>query len=101
MTTPHASRTSPAARQRERLKDEIYRHMFRVEEKRPGAEMDLAVTLLQAWMAPCIAPRCSRQWLRKVCPVCLDLLQSARGSLPADHPCAVVSLRPPQHSLSR
>lgn len=85
MTTPHARRTSPAARQRERLKDEIYRHMFRVEEKRPGAELDLAVALLQAWSAPSVASGCSRQWLRKVCPVCLDLLQSARGSLRSAH----------------
>jgi len=78
MSTPHANRSSPAARQRERLKDEIYRHMFRVEEKRPGAEMDLAIALLQAWIAPCSAAGCGRQWLRKICPVCLAMLQSTR-----------------------
>ena len=82
MTASHISRTSPAARQRDHLKDEVYRHMFRVEEKRPGAELDLAIALLQAWMAPCSAAGCGRQWLRKVCPVCLAMLQSSRQALP-------------------
>ena len=33
----------------ERIKDEVYRQMFLLEERRPGAEMGLALALLRAW----------------------------------------------------
>ena len=35
----------------ERIKDEVYRQMFLLEESRPGAEMGLALALLRAWLA--------------------------------------------------
>ena len=34
----------------ERLKDEVYRHMFRLEGNRPGADLDLAVALVRGWL---------------------------------------------------
>ena len=42
----------PGARQirGERIKDEVYRQMFLLEEKRPGSEIGLALVLLQAWL---------------------------------------------------
>jgi hypothetical protein len=35
----------------ERFKDEVYRHMFRLEASRPGADLDLAVALVRALRA--------------------------------------------------
>jgi hypothetical protein len=85
MNRPHTNRAAAASHQRDRLKDEIYRHMFRVEEKRPGAELDLAIALLQAWMAPSSAS--GRQWLRQICPLCLVMLQASRQTSPSA-PCS-------------
>ncbi len=34
----------------ERMKDEVYRQMFLLEESRPGAELGLALALLRAWL---------------------------------------------------
>ena len=42
---------SPRQLRGERLKDEVYRQMFLLEESRPGAEMGLALALLRAWLA--------------------------------------------------
>ncbi len=64
------------------LKDEVYRQMFRLEAGRPGADLELAVALLRAWMALDQTPKTSpdRLWLRQVCPVCIALLESAGGA---------------------
>ncbi len=63
----------------ERLKDEVYRHMFRLESHRPGAECDLAIALLRASIAADAEPagRRERQWLKKICPICLGMIESA------------------------
>jgi hypothetical protein len=52
----------------ERVKDEVYRQMFLLEESRPGAEMGLALALLRAWLAADSIPASDkeRDWLRKV-----------------------------------
>lgn len=62
----------------ERVKDEVYRQMFRLEAHRPGAEMDLSVALLRAWVASGSAPPSSaeRQWLEKICPICLAMIEA-------------------------
>jgi hypothetical protein len=39
----------------------VYRQMFRLEAQRPGAEMDLAIALLRAWMALCSEPQGARE----------------------------------------
>jgi hypothetical protein len=54
--------------------------MFRLEEHRPGAENDLAIALVRATVASEATPARSslRQWLRKICPVCLAMIESAR-----------------------
>lgn len=64
------------------LKDEVYRQMFRVEEGRSGADKELAIALLRAWMILDVGPRSntSRKWLRSICPICMELIQSS-GSL--------------------
>lgn len=61
----------------DRLKDEVYRQMLRLEGKRPAAQMLLAVALLNAWMTLEGQPfDCEpRHWLRNLSPVCLSLIE--------------------------
>lgn len=61
------------------LKDEVYRQMFRLEEGRPGAEMGLAVVLLQAWIATDSKHQSceDRDWLKKISPICLQMIEAA------------------------
>lgn len=65
----------------ERLQDEVYRQMFRLEAGRQSADVLLAVALLRAWMALEREPSQSepRRWLRSVCPVCLKMMGEAPG----------------------
>lgn len=76
---PRPGRTAsprPHRKQGERLKDEVYRHMFRLEMHRAGAEMDLALALLRAWMADAADNgEKQRQWLQKICPICLTMIE--------------------------
>jgi hypothetical protein len=90
----HKNATLPTNAHRnhgERLKDEVYRHMFRLEAKRPGAERDLAVALVRAWMASDSGPKAGveRPWLRKICPICLAMIdaavQAGEGGQPSIH----------------
>jgi hypothetical protein len=86
MTRRRTSRDSANARRShdERLKDEVYRQMFRLEAQRPGAERDLAIALLRAWMVLCREPQGANEkpWLKKISPICLQMIESA---LKADH----------------
>jgi hypothetical protein len=63
----------------ERAMDEVYRQMFLLEESRPGAEMGLAVALLRAWLAAGSKSESGeeRDWLRKISPICLQMIESA------------------------
>jgi hypothetical protein len=72
------------------LKDEVYRQMFRVEEGRPGAAGQLAIALLRAWMSLDSSSRTAshRSWLRKVCPLCIRLLETAADSAPTGDSCS-------------
>ena len=74
----------------DRLKDEVYRHMFRLESHRPGAECDLAVALLRVWIASDAEPDGGkeRQWLKKICPICLTMIESALKSGEHGQQCA-------------
>lgn len=81
--TAQKSVTRPGNSRRNRsepLKDEVYRQMFRLEARRPRAEMDLAIALLRAWIALGPASRSSKewQWLEKICPICLMMIESAQ-----------------------
>ena len=81
MTSLKRSCRPPTARPRrsEQFKDEVYRQMFRLEANRPGAEMDLALALLRAWQDADAKPEDmeERQWLRKICPICLEMIEAA------------------------
>ncbi|HEX9199849.1 MAG TPA: hypothetical protein VF865_09845 [Acidobacteriaceae bacterium] len=85
-----ATRSSNARHNRcDQLKDEVYRHMFRLEANRPGADIDLATALLRGWLASCSEPDVLklREWLKKVCPVCLLMIQAGRQASDPDHLC--------------
>ena len=64
----------------DKLKDEVYRQMYRLEANRPGADLDLAIALLRGWLAPYPQTECAglREWLEKVCPICLLMIEAAR-----------------------
>ena len=81
MTTPKSvtHRVNPRQVRSERIKDEVYRQMFLLEESRPGAEMGLALALLRAWL---IAESKTvndeeREWLKQVSPICLEMIEAA------------------------
>lgn len=63
----------------ERIKDEVYRQMFLLEERRPGAELGLAVALLRAWLAAGSKATNDekRDWLKKISPICLEMIEAA------------------------
>jgi len=67
------------------LKDEVYRQMFRLEEGRPGAKLGVALALLRAWIAA--GSECARgqdaDWLRKVSPLCLQMIDAAEKAAAA------------------
>jgi hypothetical protein len=67
-----------------RIRDEVYRQMFRLEAQRPGAERDLAIALLRAWMTLCSKPQGAKEkpWLTKISPICLQMIESV---LKAEH----------------
>jgi hypothetical protein len=75
-----ANECSGRRNQSDDLKDEVYRQMFRLEAGRPGAASQLAVALLRAWIelegSP--KPASGRVWLRKICPICIGLLEASR-----------------------
>lgn len=70
-----------------RLQDEVYREIFRLEAGYPAADLRLAMALLRAWMTMEHYSSRSRvrQWLRTVCPVCLGMIEAARGSCGGDN----------------
>jgi hypothetical protein len=72
--------------QTERLQDEIYRQMLRLEAGCSCADFNLALALLQAWM---VLERDSsrtrtRKWLRALCPLCLHMIQAQAGACTSD-----------------
>jgi len=83
--TPESKYAMSDRRKSVRLKDEVYRQMFRLEECRPGAEMGLALALIRAWLAADSDPESGEQrdWLKKVSPICLQMIETALKAGPA------------------
>ena len=86
-TTGHRTASRPV--RDERVKDEVYRQMFLLEERRPGAEMSLALTLLRAWLDTDsnLTSEGGRDWLRKVSPICLEMIEAALRAAGSPHHC--------------
>ena len=80
----------PSRNHDEQLKDEVYRQMFRLEAGRSGAELDLTIALLRAWLASdSDSGVCkSRQWLKKICPICLLMIKTRQQASNCDQPCS-------------
>jgi DNA-directed RNA polymerase specialized sigma24 family protein len=77
------------SRRYERLKDEVYRQMYRLEASRPGAELALAIALLRAWTTldtEADMPK-PREWLMKICPVCLPMIEAAQKVREVEKQC--------------
>jgi hypothetical protein len=85
-----ARQGKPRLNHGERVKDEVYRQMFRLEENRPGAEIGLALALLRAWLAADSNPEsCSeRVWLKNISPICLQMIETALQATDTVSPCA-------------
>jgi hypothetical protein len=91
MTPRKAVRSNkPSSNQGEQLKDEVYRQMFRLEESRTGAAMGLALALVRAWLAADSKTESGeeRDWLKKVSPICLQMIETALKAGVATIPCA-------------
>jgi len=81
--------TGPRHLHGERIKDEVYRQMFRLEEHRPGAEMGLALALLHAWQQGDSKPEGvkDRGWLKKISPICLQMIEDSLQASTTVSPC--------------
>jgi hypothetical protein len=64
--------------------------MFRLEESRTGAAMGLALALVRAWLAADSKTESGeeRDWLKKVSPICLQMIETALKAGVATIPCA-------------
>jgi len=79
MTVRKATTRSSNLRQDygDKLKDEVYRQMFRLEANRRGADVDLATALLRGWLDSYSKPEAATllEWLKKVSPLCLRMIE--------------------------
>jgi hypothetical protein len=70
-----------SSKRSDRLKDEVYRQMYRLEASRPGADLSLAIALLRAWIASdseAEIPQ-EREWLTKISPICLLMIEASQN----------------------
>src|SRR6185437_14397830 len=74
-----ASPATASSRRINRLKDEVYREMLRLESNRPGAEMGLALALLRAVVQRDSSSEDAQfpQWLIEVCPLGLKMIEAS------------------------
>ena len=93
MTVRRGAIRSPNPRRSlgDKIKDEVYRQMFRLEAGRKGADLALAVALLRGWVAANSEAPKLNSWLKKVCPICILMIEVNRqpaeeGSQPLQNP---------------
>ena len=84
-----AKASGSSSKQSERLKDEVYRQMYRLEAGRTGSELALALALLRAWIS--LESEADwlqvREWLMKICPICLTMIEAAQKVCKAERQC--------------
>lgn len=70
-------RSTSRLRNGDRLKDEVYRQMFRLEAHIPGADFELSIALLRGWIASCSESEHTQlhEWLKKVSPICIRMIE--------------------------
>ncbi|MGA3161970.1 MAG: hypothetical protein ABSC77_12205 [Terracidiphilus sp.] len=85
-----ARQGKPRLNHGERVKDEVYRQMFRLEERRPGAEIGLAIALLHAWLTAESNSESGleRVWLKNISPICLLMIETSLQATDTVSPCA-------------
>jgi len=85
-----ARQGKPRLNHGERVKDEVYRQMFLLEERRPGAELGLALALLHAWLTAESNSESGleRVWLKNISPICLHMIETALQATDTVSPCA-------------
>ena len=90
LAVPDSELVMRARTQITRLKDEVYRQMFRLEEGRSRSELDLALALLRAWIVTDSKPDGAgiREWLSQVSPICLQMIATALKQNAPTPPCA-------------
>jgi len=80
--TPRKRACAPPTSSRirgERLKDEVYRQMFRLEEGRAGSEVALSIALLRAWLRAGAQPAAEEYaWLQRVSSICLEMIEASQ-----------------------
>ena len=76
-----ATRSSnPRGSHDDKIKDEVYRQMFRLEAGRQDADLALAIALLRGWVdsySETEVPQLN-EWLKKICPICLLMIEVSR-----------------------
>ena len=84
-----ASPANSRHKRSERLKDEVFRQMFRLEATHPGAEMGLALALLRAWIDADFKAEggAEREWLTKISPICLVMIEESLNLGATSKPC--------------
>jgi hypothetical protein len=85
-----ARQSKPRLNHSGRAKDEVYRQMFRLEERRPSAEIGLAIALLHAWLTAESNSESGleRVWLKNISPICLRMIETALQATDTVSPCA-------------
>jgi hypothetical protein len=76
-----ATRSSnPRRSHGDKIRDEVYRQMFRLEAGRQGADFALAIALLRGWVASYSEAEVPQlnEWLKKICPICLLMIEVSR-----------------------
>ena len=73
-----------------RIQDEIYREMYLLEAGRSGSELGLALALLRGWIATDSKREGvgDREWLSKLSPICLQMIEAALKQNAPALPCA-------------
>ena len=79
------------------LQDAVYREMLRLEGRRPGAEMGVALALLRAWVAMESVPDGDREWLVRVSPIGLRMIEDSLERLSTE-PEEVLGRCRPDHA---
>jgi len=66
----------------DRLKDEVYRQMYRLEERREDSAIGLALALLRAWVEEDakIDSAKEQSWLAKISPICIQMIEKSLQS---------------------